>query len=50
MMTDNGEPGATGTGKKDDGEAKNVQDNSVSLKKVIRILRFMQLLVEGHFS
>ncbi len=42
MMSDKG-----GEKKEDDNV---VDENELSVKKVIRILRFMQLLVEGHFT
>ena len=37
-----------GTEKKDDNKIED--ENEQSMKKVVRILRFMQLLVEGHFT
>jgi len=41
MVADGGE-------KKEDDKVEN--ENEQSVKKVVRILRFMQLLVEGHFT
>ena len=51
MITDNADQGANGgeaKQKKDDDKGGN--DAALSVKKVIRILRFLQLLVEGHFT
>lgn len=51
MITDHAEGGAGGEGakqKKDEDKGSN--DAALSVRKVIRILRFLQLLVEGHFT
>lgn len=50
MITDNGIEGGDGQAKKNKEEEVKGNDNAQSLRKVIRILRFMQLLVEGHYT
>jgi hypothetical protein len=50
MITDNAEPGKEGEAKAKKDEDKGANEASASVKKVIRILRFLQLLVEGHFT
>ncbi len=50
MITDNAEPGKEGEAKAKEEEDKSANESAASVKKVIRILRFLQLLVEGHFT
>jgi len=51
MITDNAEGGpANGEAKQKKEEDKGNNDAALSVRKVIRILRFLQLLVEGHYT
>jgi len=52
MSVDESNEGASILQEAGDGEndETNIKDGSQSVKKVIRILRFLQLLVEGHFT
>ena len=51
MMTDNGPQGLEeGKPQKEEKGSKQLNENQRSLIKVIRILRFLQLMVEGHFT
>ena len=53
MITDNGaapEVAEPKPKKDEDGEAVETNDNSASLRRATRILRLLQLFVEGHYS
>jgi hypothetical protein len=53
MITDNGaapEVAEAKPKKDEDGEAVETNDNSASLRRATRILRLLQLFVEGHYS
>lgn len=50
-MVTNAADGVSGDNKKkDDDESSNSKEGPKSVIKVIRILRFLQLLAEGHFT
>lgn len=50
MITDNAEGGESKPKKEGDDYKNAVNESGQSVRKVIRILRFLQLLVEGHYT
>ncbi len=50
MITDNGGEGGEAKAKGGDEPKSAMSDSQQSLRKVIRIQRFLQLLVEGHYT